>query len=253
MNFECLFLLVHLSPSGSGSFADVGGGMWWKYAQKRLSIYRWFMKESQHSVYLTLSAASQLLGVHTTTLRRWADAGSIPVYVTPGGHRRFARSDIEALLSRYPPRAEMIATQSIMSNLTQRAWVQARTELERIEQTPAWLQAIGDEDRDNWRRVSQQLMGIVLRFVGANDDDPHLLEQARAIGKDYARNVRRSDIPLSKALEAALFFRDLLVAAVMDLPEHSSMCTENSARLLQRISRVLNEVQIAVASEYEGE
>ena len=41
--------------------------------------------------WLTLSQAAQELGVHLTTLRRWADNGDIPVMLTPGGHRRFAR------------------------------------------------------------------------------------------------------------------------------------------------------------------
>ncbi len=143
-----------------------------------------------------------------------------------------------------------------MSTLTQRAWAQARTELERVEQTPAWLQSLGDEERDNWRRVSQQLMGIVLRYVGSQEyeqNEHELLEQARAIGMEYARNVRRMNLPLSKALEAALFFRDLLVSAVMDLPENSTMRAENTAQLLRRISGVLNVVQIAVASEYEDD
>src|SRR3990172_2989793 len=44
---------------------------------------------------ISLKQAAQHLGVHPTTLRRWADTGEIPVMLTPGGHRRFAVSDIE--------------------------------------------------------------------------------------------------------------------------------------------------------------
>src|SRR5215208_3152238 len=46
------------------------------------------------SSYLSLRQASALLGVHPSTLRRWADAGELPVTITPGGHRRFARTDL---------------------------------------------------------------------------------------------------------------------------------------------------------------
>lgn len=213
------------------------------------------MEDTQKSIYLSLSAASRLLGVHSTTLRRWADAGAIPVYMTPGGHRRFARTDIEDFISQSSNSTALVPRQGqgLMFSLTQRAWAHARTELETKHQTPDWLQTFGEEERDNWRRVSQQLMGIVLRYVGSQEDDDEMyLEQARSIGRDYASNVRRLGIPLSKALEAALFFRDLLVMAVMDLPEHSMMHSESSMHLLQRISRVLNVVQVAVASEYEN-
>ncbi|NCC34558.1 MAG: DNA-binding protein, partial [Chloroflexia bacterium] len=40
------------------------------------------MPERDEITFLSLSAASKLLGVHSTTLRRWADEGSVPVYIT---------------------------------------------------------------------------------------------------------------------------------------------------------------------------
>jgi len=45
--------------------------------------------------WLSPKQAAEQLGVHITTLRRWADGGDISVMVTPGGHRRFALADIE--------------------------------------------------------------------------------------------------------------------------------------------------------------
>ena len=44
--------------------------------------------------WLSLTEASKFLGVHATSLRRWADSGSIPHFRTPGGHRRFRTADL---------------------------------------------------------------------------------------------------------------------------------------------------------------
>src|SRR5512135_2043421 len=57
--------------------------------------------------WLDLSEAAQYLGVHFTTLRRWADAGDVPCIRTPGGRRRFAQSDLERTMAgmRQPVRA----------------------------------------------------------------------------------------------------------------------------------------------------
>ena len=52
------------------------------------------MESSNNETWLTLSEAAGLLDVHPTTLRRWANNGDIPVMVTPGGHRRFAATDL---------------------------------------------------------------------------------------------------------------------------------------------------------------
>lgn len=53
---------------------------------------------------LSVHEACALLGVSPATLRRWSDAGDVPAFTTPGGHRRFARQDILDLLVP-PPRA----------------------------------------------------------------------------------------------------------------------------------------------------
>ena len=37
-----------------------------------------------------------MLSVYPTTLRRWADSGSIPYFRTPGRHRRFRTADLVA-------------------------------------------------------------------------------------------------------------------------------------------------------------
>jgi excisionase family DNA binding protein len=197
--------------------------------------------------YLSLSAASKQLGVHSTTLRRWADAGAIPVYITPGGHRRFARSDIDALVERRP-----LGSEPLTAAWAQRALTQTRTELARPHGAPAWLGRLPEGERESWRLIGQQLMGLVLRYVNApGEDDEGALQEARAIGQRYASGAQRIGMPLTNALEAALFFRDSLVEAAMAMPEEAHIRAEAHARLLRRISQIANVVQLAVAEGYE--
>ena len=49
--------------------------------------------------WLTIEEACRILGVDQSTLRRWSDAGKVPVFRTPGGHRRYSETDIRALAS----------------------------------------------------------------------------------------------------------------------------------------------------------
>lgn len=48
---------------------------------------------------LTVQEAAEVLGVHRDTLVRASDQGRIPCVRTPGGHRRFRRSDLEEFLA----------------------------------------------------------------------------------------------------------------------------------------------------------
>ena len=61
--------------------------------------------------WLTLGQAAAFLGAAQSTVRKWADAGRLPAFYTPGGHRRFRRDDLEAFLAgpRTAPRASRAA------------------------------------------------------------------------------------------------------------------------------------------------
>lgn len=50
------------------------------------------------SDYLTPLQAGRLLGVSPKTITRWAKQGKLSCTVTLGGHRRFAKSDIQKLI-----------------------------------------------------------------------------------------------------------------------------------------------------------
>jgi excisionase family DNA binding protein len=203
------------------------------------------MAGSDESTYLSLSAASKLLGVHSTTLRRWADGGAVPVFITPGGHRRFARRDSEAGAARHP-----LSSQALGNAWAAKAIAHTRSDLA-TQGRQSWMARIDDADRAAWRRLGQQLMGVVLHYINSPRDDDDLLAEARRIGGEYALHARRAGMPLTAALEAALFFRDSLVDAAMDLPEGTHLRPNESARLLRRISRVANEVHLAVAAGFE--
>lgn len=45
--------------------------------------------------FLTSAEVAHLLGVAPTSVKRWADAGLLSCYTTPGRHRRFTREEVE--------------------------------------------------------------------------------------------------------------------------------------------------------------
>jgi len=53
--------------------------------------------------WLTLGQAAKYLGVAQSTIRKWSDLGRVPAFYTPGGHRRYRRTDLDAFLQRSGP------------------------------------------------------------------------------------------------------------------------------------------------------
>ena len=57
------------------------------------------MKNNLNENMLTVREVSQILHVHSNTLRRWSDQGIIRAYrIGPRGDRRFKQEDINLLL-----------------------------------------------------------------------------------------------------------------------------------------------------------
>jgi excisionase family DNA binding protein len=47
----------------------------------------------------TSSEAARYIGVSLATIRRWTDAGHIHCYRTPGGQRRFSRTQLDDFMT----------------------------------------------------------------------------------------------------------------------------------------------------------
>ncbi|MBU8816391.1 MerR family transcriptional regulator [Mycolicibacterium goodii] len=59
--------------------------------------------------FLAPSEAAALIGISRDTIKRWEKSGRITAMRTPLGHRRYRRSDVEALLTSGSDTAEASA------------------------------------------------------------------------------------------------------------------------------------------------
>jgi len=56
--------------------------------------------------FMTTQEVAHLAGVGPTSVKRWTDAGLLACIRTAGGHRRFARSEVERVLGAHPAPGE---------------------------------------------------------------------------------------------------------------------------------------------------
>lgn len=191
---------------------------------------------------LTLRDAAGRLGIHPATLRRWADRGEIPVHYTAGGHRRFAESDVARFV-------EVRQARPRLEDWGRAAVVHTRNELVAHAHDP-WLESLSSDARERGRETGARLMGVLLRYVSA-DASASLEEEVRNLGLEYGRQTRSAGLPLSKAMQATVFFRDSLFESALHAGEHA-LRAGNLTRLLRRLNRFVNLVQLAIADIYDA-
>ncbi len=198
--------------------------------------------------WLSLSAAARHLGVHPTTLRRWADNGDLKIMLTPGGHRRFLVADLDAFAQN---RRSLVGKNEVVEEWAERALRTTRQEIVTHGSEP-WLSTFDNGTRDSNRRLGQQLLGLTMQYLSAPEEElSQLREQAAAIGRQYGEMALISGLPLTEALEATLFFRDLLVETALQLPENMPIKPQANVRLMRKINQLLNLIQLTIAEVYD--
>lgn len=205
-------------------------------------------QDHSEEVWLSLGDAAAYLNVHPATLRRWTDAGEIPHLLTPGGHRRYAMSDLQRFAESHRVSGRDIPLAEVWAD---RAMTRARAALPR-RSAAGWLATLDEPMRERHRALGRRLMGLTLQYVSI-EDGAHLLDEARALGKDYGALGKAAGASLKDALQAALFFRDQLLEATLELSETATVRPGDSSRLVKRINALLNAVQLAIAEVYEDD
>ncbi|MCB8977117.1 MAG: helix-turn-helix domain-containing protein [Ardenticatenaceae bacterium] len=204
-----------------------------------------FLPETEQ--WVSLTKASDFLGVHSTTLRRWADDGQIPFMLTPGGHRRFALSDLQQFSAE---RRQSQMPASFEQMWAEKALTQTRQAIS-AHKDASWLANHDDDMREQHRLLGRRLMGLTLQYISDPESNGTLLKQAEEIGRQYGRLSRETNLPLTQALQATLLFRDMLVDTAFQLPSTVSIKPEANLRLMRRINELLNVVHLAIAQAYE--
>ena len=196
--------------------------------------------------WLALKEASDFLGVHFTTLRTWADHGDIPVFRTPGGHRRFSLGDLRRFLAQ---RSQISTADE--HGIVSVAVVRAREELER--QPPVdqrWRYPLQGDAEQARRQRGRQLFALAVSFVLKPTQSERLLEQGRELGREYGWEAARSGIGLAETGKAVQFFRSQLVETVRS-QESAALPDADDLRVQRLIDLFLDEVLYAVLDGYE--
>jgi excisionase family DNA binding protein len=159
--------------------------------------------DRREAVWLSLGEAAHSLGINAGTLRRWADRGEIASYTTPGGHRRFPRSAITALLPPDRARRPNLSALGASGDRIAAAYRTAR------ESAPRWLATMGAEERELFRERGHRMAECLIDHLDADSPEPAManLHEAAQHAADYGRDSARLGASLSAAVEAFLRFR----------------------------------------------
>ena len=197
--------------------------------------------------WLSLSEVAAMLGVHPSTVRSWSDQGHLPAHRTQGGHRRFRRAEVEMWIQTH---REVGLDEGHL--VVQAALKDIRVKVsEGSLENEGWYGKIDEEARSQYRRSGRALLQGLLDSLAADGDYDD--SEARSLGFEYASRGWRRGLTAAEASRAFLFFRNVLLDAMLSVYEESTIQTPKAwGDIFRKIYRFTDRIQITLLETYEA-
>lgn len=194
-----------------------------------------------------------MLGVDPDTLRRWADTGKVEVFHTPGGHRRFPRAAIEALIPAPPRPARYRSLRGMGAPVDRIALELQRRVRAGIAAGGAWAQHLDEADRAAFRERGQEASRVLLEYLDTprRAERESLLTQAEELGRAYGQEAQRRGLTLAEATAALLFFRTQFMAELASVSRRRSLTAAQATLLFEEADRALDRILLALIAAHQ--
>jgi excisionase family DNA binding protein len=200
------------------------------------------------SPLLTLSAAAKILGVHPRTLRTWSDREYLPYLQTPGGHRRFRKTDLQNFVQNIEHggtknQGVMRAARTAVKRAIERPQSKSSYRL------PPALQKLKESQRGEMKIIGRKLVGLVMRYV--QEGTAHILEGGKKEGQAYGHLISKAHLSVAESIATFHFFRDPIMEVALASAQQDDNNYLSQSQVYKRLHRFFSEVELAIITTLE--
>ncbi len=196
---------------------------------------------------LTISQASGMIGVSEVALRQWTDEGRIQAFVTPGGHRRYSKAELNNFMSSHHKAAgvkdliaEIEATSKLHSEI-------GRTSLA----TRDWYGRLDKEAGLGLAHLGRNMLDAIISYINEPAKREQTLELARDSGRCFGESLAGLGLPLTDSVEAFILHREPIMKAIAHLMKKRGARSGRVAEAVPLMARVMDEALLALVAAHQ--
>jgi excisionase family DNA binding protein len=200
--------------------------------------------------WVTLTEACELLGVSASTVRRWADTGLVRTFVTPGGHRRFSRAGLDALLPDRPAARPSLGALGETPSRMARGYRRASTD---DASGIPWVAGLDDERRERFRAYGRGIVAALMSALDAGDATTRAerLRAAEDACAEYGTIAGREGLGAPMTADLFLRFRKPFVTELAKVATRRELDAGQTAALLGEADAALDGLLLATLRGWE--
>jgi len=109
--------------------------------------------------WVNISEASRILAVSEQALRKWTDEGKIKAFITPGGHRRYSRLELNRFINQ---NRKMLGLKDLVTDLEHVVPVLHDTATNYLRST-SWQGQLDPESQKYLASLGRRLLALIIK------------------------------------------------------------------------------------------
>lgn len=196
---------------------------------------------------VTISEASQILGVSEAALRQWTDEGKIRAFITPGGHRRYAKAELKRFMGSHHRVLGIKDLVIELENTTNLLGEVARTS----PSTTVWYNKLSKDSQEDLARLGRSLLNLIVRYVTEPAKREETIKLARDVGHDFGETLAKSGLPLINSVEAFILNRYPIMNAATHLLQKREAFTRRVVEAIPLVAQVMDEALVSLVEAHQ--
>ena len=196
---------------------------------------------------LTISQASKMLGVSETTLRQWTDEGKIKAFVTPGGHRRYAESEVRDFMG---VQRRIHSIKDLVAQIELTPLIEMELAHTHFTNT-LWYNKLDRDSRARLGSLGRKIHSLVIASITKQIKQDQSLSLARDVGHEFGAYLAEIGLSLTDSLEAFLLHRAPLINAATDLMKRREALNERAVEAVSLVIKITDEALLSLVEGYQ--
>ena len=200
-------------------------------------------KDFTPDILISIHEASQMLGVSEVALRQWTDEGKIKAFITPGGHRRYSRSELKKLVST---QSKALGIKDLVLKLEDSVEEHREISREAVEHNK-----MSGESHEQLAQQGRLLLTLIIKYITEPSRRNETIEEVRAVGREHGMMLADMGLPLSDSVEAFLVHRGPIINAVTQMIKKKEGFTGRVVEAIPLCTHVMDEALVSLVVAHQ--
>lgn len=196
---------------------------------------------------VSISEASQILGVSEASLRQWTDEGKIKAFITPGGHRRYSKPELKKFMNSQgkAPGPRELAIDMEESTARHREIITT------FLRGTSWYYMLDEQSQEDLSSLGRRLLDLIIESIIKPSRQDEVLKDVRDVGYRFGETLAKLKFPLTISVQAFIQHRNLIISVTTHLMKKRQGLNLRLLETIPVIDHAMDEALLALVAVYQ--